>query len=64
MPEICNYGSLMLLTPIVHVLLRLQPKEKTVDGLEYAELQFDDDLDLSPLPPLSSSIDEITYVKV
>jgi len=44
-------------------LLTLQPKEKKVEEIEYADLQFDDNLELSPQPPLSSS-DEMTYVKV
>ena len=44
-------------------LVALQPKDKNVEGIEYADLQFDDNLELSPQPPLSSS-DEMTYVKV
>lgn len=48
---------------VMVILLALQPKEKNVEGLDYVDLQFDENMELTPMPPLSSS-DEITYVKV
>ncbi|KAK2188594.1 hypothetical protein NP493_127g02000 [Ridgeia piscesae] len=50
-------------TPENNLLPSEDPKEKKVEEIEYADLQFDDNLELSPQPPLSSS-DEMTYVKV